>query len=151
MWDWLDALRGSLGGGDETSAFDGTWLWAVDDGVWRVIDPATGNVVHRPFLGGWTPAFGDALGYRIEPDYTQVTESARGGALTAFEPRTLDVRWTRRLSETFNTTPLVVDGVVYAATASGVVMALDPATGATKATIGTGETLPKPSQMHYPV
>ena len=68
---------------------------------------------------GYTPAFGYGLAFHAEHH-----------AVTAFDPASQARRWTfRGDGSTIATIPLVADGHVFAASATGRVWALDPRTG----------------------
>jgi outer membrane protein assembly factor BamB len=109
--------EGCDGGGVFVSAFDGGWLWSrgcCEDG--RIEDASTGTLLHR-FTSG-LPAFS-----------TPLAIGASGTELDAYDERSFAPRWAFPADQILSSEPLIADGTVYVASASGRVYAVDAATG----------------------
>lgn len=118
---------GSLEQYDEWSpAYFGGKVYTFVEGMIRAHDPVSGAILASKDVGwswaGWSmwtaPAFGDSYGYVISPP-----------DLYAFAPDTLNVVWT--VNGSYVSYPAVAGGVVYAL-GSGILHAVDAATGASK-------------------
>jgi hypothetical protein len=122
--DWATVGLCGEGNYNTIATYDGRWVWlssmsdVSENG--RVLDPETGRIL-RTFEGG-PPAFGpDGIGYRTDR-----------GALVAFDPRTLAVRWRYAPSAPITVMPLVTDGLVSVQDQAGGVHVLNRWTGAVR-------------------
>jgi outer membrane protein assembly factor BamB len=112
----------------DAPAFGGGLLFAGTDGAGFVaIDPVRGQVVWQGDTQGedtGTAAVADGVAY------VGVGTDATNGKLRAFDAKTGRLLWAS--DDDLVQLPSVGDGVAYAATTKGLVVAIDVATGATK-------------------
>lgn len=104
------------------------------DGRLLALDAATGRAVWRYSSGrcGWaSPALADRLVYDTFIGNEDCHSHATDGQVAAFDSRTGRLRWLRQIGPT-ESSPLVVDGVVYVGDWNGRVWALDAASGRTR-------------------
>lgn len=115
---WHDRCPGS-GAWGFTPALVAGRLFTRDEGSGVIRDPATG-VVEDTFEAGYAiPSFDDARVYYVQ-----------NGVLTAHSLATIhDVAWSFAGDGMLMSTPLVVNGHVYVGSDSGMLYALDAATG----------------------
>lgn len=96
-------------------------LWLRETGILyphsAVLDTTTGAFVDT-FEAEYAPAFDGSTGYFLSD-----------GVLTARNTESEAVLWTFAGGGQLGTAPLIVNGYVYAASLSGIIWALDPATG----------------------
>jgi hypothetical protein len=125
---------------EDDGAFDGQRLWSPDrqfqttDPGGRIYD-ATGTLTRR-FLGQ-TPAFDHTRAFVIR-------DGVVDPRLTALDRATGTDLWTASPppDDRFTTAPLVVDGAVLVGTEDGMLLALDPATGAITSRSAIGASAP---------
>lgn len=119
---WSASVEGAVYGG-VTVADD--WLLVPAGSSLGVLNRANGALVRAIPLGGrldTAPAYADDVAYVTCDD----------GSVSAFHLRPCEERWRTTADGPFDAAPLIAGGVVYAASISGTVYALDAATGAVK-------------------
>jgi outer membrane protein assembly factor BamB len=127
----------SEGGGGDTPVLAGGLLFARDlTGSNIILDAHTGNM-QGTFSAGPPPAFDDVRGYFLAQ-----------GALTARPLSALqEVTWTFTGDGTLVSAPIVVNGYVYVAGSSGMLYALDAATGAQAWSDDVGSPVSPPDEL----
>lgn len=122
--------------GDRTPVAAGGLVWerSVYGRLPEARDARTGALVVS-FTADAAPAFDAGQGYFLD----------RGG-IEAREPRTQEVRWRFTGDGQLSSAPIVVNGYVYAASASGQVWALDAATGAVAWSANAGAPVLPPGE-----
>jgi outer membrane protein assembly factor BamB len=110
------------------------WLRSIAGSPPQARDPRTGAVV-TTFTADVAPAFDATQGYFLE-----------FGGLEARQPRTQEVLWRFTGDGRLTAAPIVVNGYVYTASASGQVWALDAATGAVAWSANAGAPVLPPEE-----
>lgn len=138
---------GIEGGGGKTPVYYNGKLYVrevfvpnFDNNNILILDADSGAVTGKFESGYFTtptaPAFYKDMGYY-----------AAKGVLKAFNPDNGDILWSRQLdSGSFVTAPIVINGVVYEGTKSGVLYGLDGITGETLTTVNVGDPIFGPDE-----
>ena len=134
--EWYTPSVCSSGSGHRTPIAGGglVWLRSVFGRLPEARDARTGALVVT-FTADAAPAFDATQGYFLD----------RGG-IEARAPRTQEVRWRFTGDGQLTAAPIVANGYVYAASASGQVWAVDAATGAVAWSANAGAPVLPPTE-----
>ena len=131
LWTYSD---GCSGGGGRTPVLADDWLWVRDGGTGLALDAGTGEIV-QAHASLTTPAFDATRGYFRE-----------GSALVARDPSTMAPLWTFTGDGQLSSPPLVVGNHVYVGSMTGMLSAVDVATGLSPWSTNVGAPIRPPDE-----
>ena len=137
LWSTGGACYGGSGNLTPVLADGLLWVRSVSGRLPEALDQATGKEVVT-FTADAAPAFYAQHGYFLDR-----------GAVEARQPRTQEVLWRFPGDGQLTAAPIVVNGYVYSASASGRVWALDAATGAVAWSDDAGAPVLKPGENEF--
>ena len=131
LWTYSD---GCSGGGGRTPVLAHEWLWVRDNGTGLALDAATGEPA-QAHASITTPAFDATRGYFRE-----------GSALVARTPSTMAPLWTFTGDGQLSSPPIVVGNHVYVGSLTGMLYAVDVATGLSPWSTNVGAPIRPPDE-----